>query len=316
MHNLAHPGVQGTIKLISDRYVWYQMKKDIKSWVQKCQQCGASKITRHTKAPFIEIPTPDRFHTIHVDIVGPLPPSEGYRYLLTMVDRFTKWCEAVPMRNITANAVTEKLLETWISRFGVPSVIITDRGRQFESETWQKMLQHLGVEHTTAYNPKANGIVERFHRYVKDALRSQCDGNPHWKRGLPMILLGIRNTCQSPTGHTPAQMVFGRQTAIPGDFFSNTSEKTSTFQELNRITNLFKPPKREYTNTKFYMPTHLETCTHVFLQREAKQGLQRPYEGPYEVISRKHKTYEIIKNGQTLRVNVDRLKPAWTGGVV
>jgi len=315
MHKLAHPGVQATIKLISDRYIWFQMRKDIKTWVRNCEACQASKITRHITAPFIDIPSPDRFHTIHVDLVGPLPQSEGHRYLLTIVDRYTKWCEAIPLRNITAQTVTEKLIETWISRFGVPSVIITDCGRQFESELWRTLLNRLGIEwrHTTPYNPKANGCVERFHRHLKDSIRAHCGENPAWKKALPIILLGIRNTCSKELNNlTPSQLVFGTQLSLPGDFFSNCCEKNTSFEDLQRATQLFTAPNRgKYNQKRFFIPKDMETCTHVFMKKIAKEGLQRPYEGPYEILGRREKNFEIRKNNQSFNVNIDRLKPAW-----
>ena len=86
------------------------------------------KVHRHTSTPLGTFPTPDaRFDYVHVDIVGPLPPSNGCAYLLMCVDQFTRWPEAIPIRDCTAETIARAFLQTWGSRFGV------DRGRQFES---------------------------------------------------------------------------------------------------------------------------------------------------------------------------------------
>ena len=89
------------------------------------------------RSPLSSFPTPDaRLHVIHIDLVGPLPPSQGFTYLLTCVDRFTRWLEGIPITGITAELVAQAFLNGWIARFGIPFNIITDRGRQFKSKLW------------------------------------------------------------------------------------------------------------------------------------------------------------------------------------
>ncbi|GFY21614.1 transposon Tf2-9 polyprotein [Trichonephila clavipes] len=77
-HNLAHPGVAASFQLIASRYVWPNMRKTVKDWVQNCIACQRSKVHRHTKTPLGTFALPDaRFSHIHVDLIGPLPSSEG-----------------------------------------------------------------------------------------------------------------------------------------------------------------------------------------------------------------------------------------------
>ncbi|XP_043493635.1 uncharacterized protein LOC122518668 [Polistes fuscatus] len=86
-----------------------------------------SKIQRHTKNAPERIPIPDtRFHHVHIDIVGPLPLSRGYRYCLTMIDRFTKWPEAIPIADMSADSVTKAFFSGWVARFGAPAIVTTD----------------------------------------------------------------------------------------------------------------------------------------------------------------------------------------------
>ncbi|GFW68303.1 transposon Tf2-6 polyprotein [Trichonephila clavipes] len=92
LHFLSHPGISATTNLISKRFFWPGMKKDIKNRVRACEKCQRAKVFKHTKAPLSSFALPDaRFAHIHIDYIGPYPPSKGYKYCLTIIDRYTRW---------------------------------------------------------------------------------------------------------------------------------------------------------------------------------------------------------------------------------
>ena len=96
LHNIFHPGIQASGQLITSRFFWPGMNADISKWVRSCLQCQRAKVHRHTVTPLATFNTPDiRFDHVHIDLVGPLPTSQGYTYLLTCVDRFTHWPKAI-----------------------------------------------------------------------------------------------------------------------------------------------------------------------------------------------------------------------------
>jgi transposase InsO family protein len=174
IHGVAHPGICATRRLIAARFVWPGMQKDVAAWCRDCRACQRAKVTKQPRASIHPIPIPlRRFSHVHMDIVGFLPVSaEGFTYLLTMVDRTLCWLEAVPLKDISSASCMETFLSFWVARFGVPTTITTDRGTQFSSATWTAFCCKLGTRHAmrTAYHPQANGLVERAHRQLKDAL--------------------------------------------------------------------------------------------------------------------------------------------------
>ena len=104
-----------------------------------------------------------RFDHVHIDLVDPLPSRNGFEYILTMTDRFSRWVEATPLRKTSAQTVARAFYDTWVSRYGGPKVITSDQGSQFESRLFAALLSLIGCERirTTAYHPAANGLIER-----------------------------------------------------------------------------------------------------------------------------------------------------------
>lgn len=220
IHDLAHPGVNATRKLVTENFVWKEVNKDVSDYVAKCTTCQQTKIGRHTRMPLATpVPPNARFQELNVDIIGPYPPSEDMRYCLTIIDRFTRWPAAIPMKDATATTVARALIEGWVQYMGVPTRIITDQGRQFESNLFGELNLALGTKHlmTTAYRPQANGIIERWHRTLKTAIKTRTDTN--WAPAIPLIVLALRCTLKEDLKTTPAEMVYGEQLQLPGGYF-------------------------------------------------------------------------------------------------
>ncbi|GBN22484.1 Transposon Tf2-6 polyprotein [Araneus ventricosus] len=316
IHGLSHPGIKSTIKLMNSKFIWPSIKKDVQLWTRTCIPRQKAKINRHTKTKLGEFEVPSgRFCVVHIDLIGPLPPSRGNIYCLTCIDRFSNWMEAIPLDNISADTVARAFYSNWIARFGTPHKLITDRGTQFRSETLQTLSKICGIklQHTTAYHHACNGKVERLHRTLKTALKAH--NNLSWIDTLPTVLLGLRTAIQEDNNHSIAQIVYGESLRLPGEFFSEPSIRTASEGFANNLQKQMETvgPRTTRRNSSRHIFVHkdLENCSHVFQRIDrVKKQLESPNEGPFPVIERQDKNFTINIKGKHVNVSLDRLKPA------
>lgn len=292
-HDLSHPGIWATRKMITSRYFWPSMNRDVNNWTRSCIQCQRTKVQRHNNAPLGTFEKAERLSHVHIDIVGPLPTSsDGHRYLLTMIDRATKWPEAYPMSEITAEKVAETLYNGWIARFGCPTSVTTDQGRQFESDLFNKLMLRLGIERcrTTAYHPQGNGLIERWHRSLKTALTARLSTSS-WTYELPTVLLGLRSAIKEDIGTSTAQLLYGQTLRLPGEFHGECTKlepSPSNFMaHLSEALKKAQAHRKANTARAAFIHDDLWKSSHVFVRNDAqKRPLVPTYDGPFEVQQR------------------------------
>lgn len=320
VHNLSHPGIRTTRKMVAKRYFWPSMNKDVGIWAKTCLQCQRAKVNRHTVSKLGHFQDAERFKHLHVDLVGPLPTTaQGFKYLVTMIDRRTRWPEAIPIVDMTAETVAKVVYENWICRFGCPSLITSDQGRQFESDLFRNLMKFLGIQkvRTTPYHPQSNGLLERWHRVVKGALTARLADNASWADELPTVLLGLRTACRADNEVSAAEMLYGHVLRLPGDFYvhseKNINDPFSYVEKLRTVVENLRPMSRaESDSRKIFIHKELESCSHVFVRNDTvRKPLTPNYDGPYPVLSRNPKTFKIQLPNRQTEISIDRLKPAF-----
>jgi hypothetical protein len=234
--------------------------------------------------------------------------------LFTVIDRTSRWPEAIPLASVTAADCAAALLRGWVQRFGVPSTITSDRGPQFTSSLWSALCKLLSICHvpTTAYHPQANGLVERFHRRLKDALRARM-ASSDWYAHLPMVMLGIRSAWREGSDFSPAEAVFGAQPVLPGHFLDSPESPSPNFlKELQNVLSGKTPPPPVHNSIPgpLTLPEDLLLASHVFVRRDGAQSpLSAAYDGPFRVLERSLRFFKLQVGSRTDTVSTLRLKP-------
>ena len=190
---------------------------------KECLACQQSKIQTHIRAPVSKITVPTH---IHIDLVGPLPRSEGDSYLQTTNDRTKRWPDAIPINNTSTSECAKTLIRHWISRFGVPLDMTSDRGPQFTSVPWNDIADKLGISihRTCAYHPESNRLVGLFNRSLKAALKAHLHRS-NWVDELIWFLLGLRTVPKEDLETLSAELVYGQPLTLPGELINSDTNR-------------------------------------------------------------------------------------------
>jgi hypothetical protein len=286
------------------------MNSDVAVWVRDCQACCRGKVTAQPDAPVQPIAVPAK--RFHLDLVGPLPvAADGSTYLLTMVDRTTRWLEAAPLRTMEEAVCADTFIAVWVTRFGVPATVTTDRGRQFSLAVWSTLCKRLNIQHieTTAYHPQSNGMVERTHRQLKDALRARLAG-PRWPEHLPWVLFGLRAAPKEDSGLSSAELVFGMPLTLPGQLLAVPETPVEKVVEELRAVQPLPTRQLSYAEATSGLQPPATLGGRVRVRAQGSGPSLIPlYQGPYRVLERSQKFLSLEVGGRTEVVNVDRLKP-------
>nr|KAG5699813.1 hypothetical protein BaRGS_013533 [Batillaria attramentaria] len=216
----GHMGIGKTLKRLRQRYFWPGQQRDTQLFVKGCASCNRSKHpTRRNRAPLTSYVAGAPMERVHMDILGPLPQSRlGHRYILLMVDQFTKWVEAVALPDQSAETVARAAVDTLFSHLGYPLLIHTDQGTNFTSQLFSELckLLHIIKTRTTPYRPCSNGQVERINRTILQMVRCTLQAKQvDWDRELQVLMGAIRSTENRSTGFTPNFLMLGREVNTP-----------------------------------------------------------------------------------------------------
>ena len=302
----GHLGTHKTLAKVRQHYYWYQMRKDVDLYVQACDVCSrAKKASRHRRAPLGQYRVGSVMERVHIDILGPLPLSpSGNRYILLLVDQFSKWIEVCPLPDQRTESVAQAALDSLFSRFGCPREIHSDQGRNFESNLFASLCDLLQIvkTRTTPYHPSSNGQVERYNRLILQLIRCYLRENKHdWDTDLQLISGAIRSMVNRSTGFTANMLMLGREVQQPVDLLLGPSH-----------------PPQPLPSPPDYVQRLKASLAKVHLLAREQLGTTQKYQRRLYDKRLNHHIYEegdvVYRLNEASKVGEsNKLKPVWVG---
>jgi len=306
-------------KSIKSIYTWKGMRKQIHNYCKTCKTCQLLKKTNRRK--YGKLPTKSAEVTpwkrVNVDLWGPatVKNKNGKDYkihVMTMIDPVTSWCELAPLKNGPKATEAQRLFDsTWLARYPRPMEVGFDGGSEFKAE-FLELCANMGIKTkpSGAWNPQSNSILERVHQVLGDCLRAfnlenkDLDPQDPFEEFLTAAAYVIRSAHPSTLGHSPAQLVFGRDMFMPVSFHADWEKIKQSKQATIDINNKRENSKR--------IPHEYKVGDLVTVERPGIiPKLSFPRLGPYPIVhAHNNGTVTIQKEPfVTDRINIRRLQP-------
>ena len=250
----AHFSTDRMYYKIRSHFWWPQMKTTIQRYVRSCSLCIQFNIGRVKRYGHLRsIPPPEGpFALIGIDFCGPLPrtPSENL-YVLVITDYFTRHITAIALPNCTAETTARALFNDFFCKFGIPSVILSDRGTHFQNKLMENLQYLIGYNHifSTPYHPQTNGIAERFNAtFVTQISKLQNAQHNNWDEYLQAVVFAYSTGVHKSTKFSPYELLFGRPARLP--ICTKSEEFTflkpnDYFEQLKKTLRIFHQASRE-----------------------------------------------------------------------
>jgi hypothetical protein len=347
-HAKNHMGIRRLYGIMRRTYYWPKMKNDIARYVKRCVRCGMNKAYKgRPKVPIQSYGLPTRpWQRVHWDLTGKLPRTRrGMSYILIAKCALTGWVEVFALSDKEALTVAELLVDEIFCRHGAPEELISDRGTEFRNHVMAEISRVLRIRkiHTTAYNPRSDGLVENHMGILKDQIKIFVNKEQdNWDDKLAYFAHVHRTTVNPRTGMTPYFMLYGREARSPDDEYLQKAMRQPAWgvyvrnlveglqvcrdimniqREISDVARNVRPVKprqfKEYAaGDRFYLskvPKRLyqrKGTTNTADQLKINAKLQPRFIGPFLILKRITPVLYLAQiNGKPVRVHVIRMKP-------
>ena len=330
----GHFGFNKTLELLRRDYSWPSLRRNCKSFVSQCVLCARNKPSRHRPYGLLQpLPIPERpWHSISMDFIEQLPPSDGFTAILVIIDRLSKESLFIPTTdNATAVDVADAFVSHVFAKHGIPLHVSSDRGSEFTSHFFRSLgsLLCMRLHFTSGHRPSANGQVERINSTLEQYLCIYCNYQQNnWSKLLPLAEFAYNNAPHESTGISPFFATRGYDPLIAihpdaevtdlrarhyainfdeihkflRDRMKDAQDTMSRYADRNRL----PPPPFRVGDRVFVRTDHIRT------NRTARKLAEQKI-GPFPIISQPSTSSFTLRLPNTIRIHpvfhVSQLEP-------
>lgn len=323
----GHAGIRRMVNNIRRKYFWTGLERDVSNFIKKCDKCQRYKYLNNVKEPMVLTDCgTSAFDKVYIDLVGPLTRDDNYCYILTLQCDLTKYVEAYPIAAKDARTVASSLVNNFILRYGIPRVIVTDRGTEFINSTMEQVCKILNINQlkSTAFHHETLGSIENSHKHLTFYLRMQVNSQTNtstWSSWLPYWCFSYNTSVHSSTKFTPYELVFGKPCNLPNNLtttldpiynFDNYAIELkyrlqkSQIAAKNNLASCKETRKLMYD--KHLNPIIYKTGDLVLVKNENCNKLDPLYIGPFPVVKDSSPNVIISVNGSEKIVHKNRTR--------
>ena len=327
-----HIGVVHTYDKLRENVWWPGMLKYVNQYISECSVCKKNK-GNQPSIPVQPMSVPaGPFEHVCLDVIGPLPITpRGNMYMQVAVDRYTRYADGWPMQEQTTKTLATTFINGWVCKHGIPLVVGTDRGSPYLSQLAQAIYKELGIKRTktTANHPQANGLVERFNRTLKYAMKVWCNENQDdWDEKYHHAYFSYNTLYHSLVQETPFFLATGRDARLHVDIMTGNRRSTTPgvyqyatelVQQLHdvhqRVKEILENENKKRIDDMVPLKQYQIGDKVLLYDSSTKVGLSRKltkrWKGPYTIIEQNSEvTYTIMNEIGSQLVTVHRLKTA------
>jgi hypothetical protein len=338
-HPLAgHMGVARTIHTLRSALVWKGMDAAIRELTRCCPRCQKLKDIPSTPSEMYSTRALALFQSLIIDHIGPLRDSAGYKYILTLIDRFSHLLVLIPTKDTTAETAAEAIFTHWICVHGVPEFITSDGGSSFTAATMQNLVQLLGAKHhiSAAYHPEGHGSVERANRTIMQVIRALFKDQTTWHQLVNPAAFAINTAYSRVLGTTPFEVAHGFFPRLPIHSALGTSPNhelpeepievaahlvTATRALHERVVaveaKVYEANRAEFLKKSKHRAIY-DVGEHVLVRYPRTEKLLEAWRGPFQITAKENENiYEVedLNSHDRQRIHINRLHVFYPGNL-